>query len=80
MTLEMTTMNHSISLSKSFYTTSKPSTISKELRREFHLRNVEIMETPTEYPDFYLVTVILKCSKKRLPTVKEFLQRFNAEI
>lgn len=64
---------------KSFYTTSAPSVICKELHREFHLPYAEVVENISEIPDYRLVTAIVVCYEKDTNAVLEFLQRFNAE-
>lgn len=66
-------------LGKSFYTTSAPSVICKELHREFHLPYAEVVESISEIPDFRLVTAIVVCYERDSNAVLDFLQRFNAE-
>lgn len=66
-------------ISKSFYTTSFPSTICKELHREFHLPYAEVINNDCDIPDYRLVTVIAVCYKKDVNDILSFLQRFNAE-
>ena len=64
---------------KSFYTTSAPSVICKELHREFHLPYAEVVENLSEIPDYRLVTAIVVCYERDTNAVLDFLQRFNAE-
>lgn len=64
---------------KSFYTTTMPSVIVKELHREFHLPYAEAIESPSDFPEWRLVTVILTCYEKDSIDIQRFLSRFDTE-
>lgn len=66
-------------LGKSFYTTTTPSVIVKELHREFHLPYAEVVENDSEFPEFRLVTAIVTCYEKDSVAIQDFLRRFDAE-
>ena len=64
---------------KSFYTTSAPSVICKELHREFRLSYAEVIENASDIPDFRLVTAIVVCYERDCNAIQVFLECFNAE-
>lgn len=66
-------------LGKSFYTTTAPSVICKELHREFHLPYAEVVENECEFSDMRLVTAIVCCYERDSVKIQDFLMRFNAE-
>ena len=66
-------------LGKSFYSTSNPSTIIKELHREFRLPYAEVIENICEFPEWKLLTAMVCCYEKDSIKVQEFLERFNVE-
>ncbi len=67
------------SLGKSFYTTSSPIYIQKELHKAFHLKYAEIVENNSDFPEMSLVTAIIICYEKDVEDVLIFLNRFDCE-
>lgn len=67
------------SLGKSFYTTSSPVYIQKELHKMFRLRYAEIIENNSDFPEMKLVTAIIICYEKDVEDVLMFLDRFDCE-
>lgn len=66
-------------LGKSFYTTTAPGVIVKELHREFRLPYAEVVENECDFEDMRLVTVIVTCYERDSIKIQEFLMRFNIE-
>jgi hypothetical protein len=67
------------SLGKSFYTTSSPVYIQKELHKAFHLKYAEVIENDSDFPEMRLVTAIIICYEKDVEEVLLFLNRFDYE-
>lgn len=68
-----------VNIGKSFYTTSAPGVIVKELHKEFHMSYAEVVESASDFPDVRLVTVLIVCYEKDTLAVQDFLKRFDAE-
>lgn len=70
-----------INFEKSFYTTSLPTTIAKELNREFRRFSFkEVIECASPFPEFRLVTVTVMCYSRDLNPLNKFLSRFDADL
>lgn len=67
------------SLGKSFYTTSSPVYIQKELHKAFHLKYAEIVESESDFPEMRLMTAIIICYEKDVDDILRFLERFDSE-
>lgn len=68
-----------VNIGKSFYTTSTPSVIVKELHREFHMPYAEVVESASDFPDVRLVTALIVCYEKDTLAIQDFLKRFDSE-
>ena len=64
-------------LGKSLYTKYSIAEILKELNREFKLSYSEAFESPDEFFDMALVTVIVECNAEDSMAIQVFLNRFD---
>ena len=67
------------SLGKSFYTTSSPVYIQKELHKAFRLKYAEVVESESDFPEMRLMTAIIICYEKDVDDILRFLERFDYE-
>lgn len=68
-----------VNFGKSFYTTSAPGVIVKELHKEFHMPYAEVIESASDFPDVRLVTALIVCYEKDTLDIQDFLKRFDSE-
>lgn len=66
-------------LGKSFYTTSSPSAIVKELHREFRIPYVSVDEVESDFPEWRLMVAVICCYEKDENDILAFLDRFDVE-